>query len=146
MIIFAQKYRILLIGSFNRATAPLILREVLDLDADILALQECSPKMFEALVAALPDHAAADMCVVCVLSHGRHGLVAAADGREMETEWLIRQFNNAGCPGLAMARRRERNGVIGHALVETAIDIGLTLAVADEEDAEFRGRIINPDR
>ena len=30
------------------------------------------------------EHAAADMAVLAVLSHGRHGLVAAADGRELE--------------------------------------------------------------
>merc|ERR1711971_841659 len=41
-----------------------------------------------------------DMCVVAVMSHGRHGLVAAADGRELETEWVLRQFNNEGCPQL----------------------------------------------
>jgi len=46
------------------------------------------------------DHRKADMCVVCILSHGRHGLVAAADGREIETEWVLRRFNNDGCPAL----------------------------------------------
>jgi len=46
------------------------------------------------------DHAAGDMAVVAILSHGRHGLIAAADGRELETEWVLRQFNNDGCPAL----------------------------------------------
>lgn len=46
------------------------------------------------------DHQAADMAVVAILSHGRHGLIAAADGRELETEWVLRQFNNDGCPAL----------------------------------------------
>ena len=41
-----------------------------------------------------------DMCVVIIMSHGRHGLIAAADGRELETEWVLRQFNNEGCPAL----------------------------------------------
>jgi len=40
------------------------------------------------------------MAVVAILSHGRHGLIAAADGRELETEWVLRQFNNDGCPAL----------------------------------------------
>jgi len=49
---------------------------------------------------ARTDHEHVDMCVVAVMSHGRHGLVAAADGREIETEWVLRQFNNEGCPQL----------------------------------------------
>lgn len=44
------------------------------------------------------EHARADMAVLVVLSHGRHGLVAAADGRELETEWILKQLNNTGCP------------------------------------------------
>jgi len=47
-----------------------------------------------------PQHAECDMTVVCILSHGRHGLIASADGREVETEWVLRQFNNDGCPSL----------------------------------------------
>ena len=50
--------------------------------------------------AELEDHQDADMAVVVIMSHGRHGLVAACDGREIETEWILRQFNNQGCPGL----------------------------------------------
>jgi len=46
------------------------------------------------------DHSFGDMAVVAILSHGRHGLIAAADGRELETEWVLRQFNNDGCPAL----------------------------------------------
>ena len=38
--------------------------------------------------ASRPDHAAGDMAVLAVLSHGRHGLVAAADGRELEVSFL----------------------------------------------------------
>jgi len=49
---------------------------------------------------AKPEHHDVDMCAVVVMSHGRHGLVSAADGRELETEWLLRQFNNQGCPAL----------------------------------------------
>ena len=40
------------------------------------------------------------MAVVVIMSHGRHGLVAACDGREIETEWILRQLNNDGCPNL----------------------------------------------
>ena len=50
--------------------------------------------------AARTDHEHVDMCAVAIMSHGRHGLVAAADGRELETEWVLRQFNNEGCPRL----------------------------------------------
>ena len=46
------------------------------------------------------DEAELDMVVVAVLSHGRHGLVSACDGRELETEWVMRQFNNHGCPAM----------------------------------------------
>lgn len=47
-----------------------------------------------------PQHSECDMTVVCILSHGRHGLIASADGREVGTEWVLRQFNNDGCPSL----------------------------------------------
>eukprot|EP00090_Calanus_glacialis_P013661 TRINITY_DN22315_c0_g1_i1.p1 TRINITY_DN22315_c0_g1~~TRINITY_DN22315_c0_g1_i1.p1 ORF type:complete len:416 (+),score=104.06 TRINITY_DN22315_c0_g1_i1:319-1566(+) len=50
--------------------------------------------------ASKTDHALGDMAIVAILSHGRHGLIAAADGRELETEWVLRQFNNDGCPAL----------------------------------------------
>jgi len=50
--------------------------------------------------ASKDDHSLGDMTVVAILSHGRHGLIAAADGREIETEWVLRQFNNDGCPKL----------------------------------------------
>lgn len=50
--------------------------------------------------AAREEHKTGDMTVVVLLSHGRHGLIAAADGRELETEWVMRQFNNEGCPAL----------------------------------------------
>jgi len=50
--------------------------------------------------AAKPDHKQGDMAIVAILSHGRHGLISASDGRELETEWVLRQFNNEGCPAL----------------------------------------------
>ena len=49
---------------------------------------------------ALSEHADSDMCVVCLLSHGNSGLVFSTDGREVSTEWVLRKFNNEGCPAL----------------------------------------------
>jgi len=50
--------------------------------------------------ASKEDHSLGDMAVMAIMSHGRHGLVSAADGRELETEWVLRQLNNDGCPAL----------------------------------------------
>jgi len=50
--------------------------------------------------AELEAHHESDMAVVVIMSHGRQGLVAACDGREIETEWIMRQFNNYGSPAL----------------------------------------------
>ena len=50
--------------------------------------------------AELEAHQESDMAVVVIMSHGRQGLVAACDGREIETEWIMRQFNNYGSPAL----------------------------------------------
>lgn len=47
-----------------------------------------------------PQHQEADMAVVCIMSHGQHGLIAGSDGREIDTEWMLRQFNNDMCPAL----------------------------------------------
>lgn len=47
-----------------------------------------------------PAHNAAEMCVVIILSHGDNGLIYGSDGRKIENEWLLRQFNNEGCPAL----------------------------------------------
>ncbi len=48
----------------------------------------------------LSGHAEADMCIVCILSHGDSGLIYSTDGREVSTEWVLRRFNNEGCPAL----------------------------------------------
>lgn len=50
--------------------------------------------------AALPEHATADMCVVCLLSHGDDGLIFSTDGRKLPTEWVLSRLNNEGCPAL----------------------------------------------
>jgi len=47
-----------------------------------------------------PELQKADMLIVCVLSHGVLGHMVSSDGREIETEWILRQFNNDGCPAL----------------------------------------------
>jgi caspase 2 len=47
-----------------------------------------------------PQHVISDMCVVAILSHGDNGLIFAKDGRQIPNEWLLRQFNNEGCPAL----------------------------------------------
>jgi len=46
------------------------------------------------------EHQKAEMTVVCIMSHGQHGLIAGSDGREIDTEWMLRQFNNDLCPAL----------------------------------------------
>jgi len=47
-----------------------------------------------------PELANGDMLIVCIMSHGQNGRIAGSDGRELETAWVIRQFNNDGCPAL----------------------------------------------
>ena len=47
----------------------------------------------------LEDHAEAQMCAVIILSHGdAGGLINAADGKEVPTEYVLRKFNNDACP------------------------------------------------
>lgn len=48
------------------------------------------------------EHKAADMVIVCVLSHGmEHGKVAASDGLPIDIETdILRRFNNDYCPNL----------------------------------------------
>jgi len=46
------------------------------------------------------EHATAQMCVLVVLSHGGNGFVFGCDGKRCENEWILKQFNNEGCPGL----------------------------------------------
>ena len=41
------------------------------------------------------------MCVVIILSHGNDGgLINAADGKSVSTEYVLRRFNNDACPAL----------------------------------------------
>ena len=50
--------------------------------------------------AAKKEHSAGDASIVAIFSHGQHGTVSTADGRKIETEWILQQFNNANCPAL----------------------------------------------
>ena len=47
------------------------------------------------------DHRLGQMCVVIILSHGNDGgLINAADGKSVSTEYVLRRFNNDACPAL----------------------------------------------
>ena len=46
------------------------------------------------------EHGEAVMAAVVVMSHGKEGAVCCSDGRLLETEWIMKQFNNSGCPSL----------------------------------------------
>ena len=60
------------------------------------------PQMKEEILrfAGKEDHAEGDMTAVVVMSHGRDGAICTSEGRELETEWILKQFNNEGCPRL----------------------------------------------
>ena len=47
--------------------------------------------------AASPDHG--DMSVLIILSHGDNGKIYCSDGRPATNDWILKQFNNANCPG-----------------------------------------------
>ena len=49
----------------------------------------------------MEDHIYSQMCVVIILSHGNDGgLINAADGKVVSTEYVLRRFNNDACPAL----------------------------------------------
>ena len=49
----------------------------------------------------LEDHIYGQMCIVIILSHGNDGgLINAADGKVVSTEYVLRRFNNDACPAL----------------------------------------------
>ena len=41
-----------------------------------------------------------DMCTVAIMSHGIENSVLTTDGRSVECEWILEQFNNRHCPQL----------------------------------------------
>jgi len=45
-------------------------------------------------------HTEADMTVVVILSHGKDGVVYAADGQSINMEYIYEFFNNRNCPNL----------------------------------------------
>jgi len=49
----------------------------------------------------MEDHIYSQMCIVIILSHGNDGgLINAADGKVVSTEYVLRRFNNDACPAL----------------------------------------------
>ena len=46
------------------------------------------------------EHGEADMAAVVVMSHGKEGSIYFSDGRWLETDWILQQFNNVWCPSL----------------------------------------------
>ena len=49
----------------------------------------------------MEEHNYGQMCVVIILSHGNDGgLINAADGKVVSTEYVLRRFNNDACPAL----------------------------------------------
>jgi len=45
-------------------------------------------------------HSSSDMAVVAILSHGKDGVVYAADGQSINMEYIYEFFNNRNCPEL----------------------------------------------
>eukprot|EP00088_Acartia_fossae_P053910 TRINITY_DN6158_c0_g1_i2.p1 TRINITY_DN6158_c0_g1~~TRINITY_DN6158_c0_g1_i2.p1 ORF type:complete len:437 (-),score=95.93 TRINITY_DN6158_c0_g1_i2:1072-2382(-) len=45
-------------------------------------------------------HAQANMAIVAILSHGKDGIVYAADGQSIDMEYIYEFFNNKNCPSL----------------------------------------------
>ena len=60
------------------------------------------PEMMKEILAfaGKEEHGEADMAAVVVMSHGRQGVVRSSDGKWLETDWILKQFNNSGCPKL----------------------------------------------
>ena len=60
------------------------------------------PDLMEEILrfAGKDEHDEADMAAVVVMSHGKEGAVCCSDGQLLETEWIMKQFNNSGCPSL----------------------------------------------
>ena len=43
------------------------------------------------------------MAVVGILSHGKDGIVYAADGQSIDMEYIYEYFNNKNCPALQVS-------------------------------------------
>jgi len=74
-----------------------------DLGFDVLVKTDMSGVDLRKLILEFsqsPGHAKAQMVVVVVLSHGGNGYVLGCDGKQCPNEWILEQFNNAGCPDL----------------------------------------------
>merc|ERR1719309_234696 len=45
-------------------------------------------------------HNESNMAIVAILSHGKDGIVYAADGMSIDMEYIYEYFNNENCPAL----------------------------------------------
>ena len=77
------------------------------------------------------DHAEGDMTAVVVMSHGRDGAICTSEGRELETEWILKQFNNEGCPRL----RGKPKLFIFQSCRGHAADPGVSATLTDSQEA-----------
>ncbi|XP_070207343.1 caspase-8-like [Littorina saxatilis] len=50
--------------------------------------------------AAKPEHATADACIICLLSHGEEGYMFGTDGKKIPLEEIFMLFDNRHCPTL----------------------------------------------
>ena len=46
------------------------------------------------------DHSSAQMCIVTIMSHGRHGTITGTDGRHAKSENILKKFHNKAVPEL----------------------------------------------
>ena len=44
------------------------------------------------------------MAIVAILSHGKDGIVYAADGMSIDMEFIYEYFNNRNCPALQVIK------------------------------------------
>ena len=46
------------------------------------------------------DHTSSQMCIVIIMSHGENGKIYGVDGLLVQSEELLKMFNNQAAPGL----------------------------------------------
>ena len=69
------------------------------------SLQDMKRKIRE--FAQKREHSHYDSCVVAIMSHGasegskQNSTIISADGQQLETNWIVEQFNNVNAPRLA---------------------------------------------
>ena len=82
--------------------------------------------------AANPKHRETDMMILVVLSHGRDGQIITSDGRNIETEQIYAEFNNANCPNL---RGKPKFFIVQACRGDDTDKVSL-----DEQDELFQGK------